>query len=126
MLRRSVSLLSIPSSNFFLLKVDPQGTRYAEAVDGFDAVEKFLAFSPDLVLLDINMPRKDGFEAAAEMRQLERDHRRTRRARIIAVTAMSSEKQKRRGLIECGIDEWKTKPVSIRDLKRDVEALKLA
>jgi len=71
------------------------------------------------------MPRKDGFEAAAEMRQIEKVHRRNHRAKIVAVTAMSSEQQKRRGMLECGIDEWKTKPVSIKDLKRDVESLKI-
>jgi DNA-binding response OmpR family regulator len=93
-------------------------------VDGVDAVEQFHVFYPDLILLDINMPRKDGFEAAAEMREIERTQGR-KRARIIAVTAMSAEQQKRRGLIECGIDEWRTKPVSIKELKGDVEKLKL-
>ena len=44
---------------------------YAEAVDGADAVIIFDAFQPDLVLLDINMPVKDGFQAAVEMRQIE-------------------------------------------------------
>jgi DNA-binding response OmpR family regulator len=90
-----------------------------------DAVEKFLSYCPNLVLLDINMPRKDGFAAAAEMRDIEAKHRRSR-ATIIAVTAMSGEAQKRRGLLECGVDEWRTKPVRIKELKSDVERLKVA
>ncbi|KAL7420450.1 hypothetical protein Q5752_004400 [Cryptotrichosporon argae] len=140
---------------------------FAEAVDGVDAVAQFRAFCPDLVLLDINMPRKDGFEAAAEMRAIERGidkaHRLAagagarrgsadltardahtaaaavassavpapvpapsrRRATIIAVTAMSSEQQRRRGMVECGIDEWRTKPVSLKDLRADVERLQI-
>ena len=85
---------------------------------------KFLSFQADLVLLDINMPRKDGFAAAAEMRQIESAHKR-KRAHIIAVTAMSGEAQKRRGLLECGIDEWKVKPISIGSLRDEVERLKL-
>ncbi|CAD6575107.1 MAG: Putative histidine kinase HHK6p, partial [Tremellales sp. Tagirdzhanova-0007] len=97
---------------------------YAEAVDGRDAVTQFLTFSPDLVLLDINMPHKDGFTAAAEMRQIEITQGR-KRATIIAVTALSGEAQKRRGILECGIDTWRTKPVSIKQLKADVERLKL-
>ncbi len=78
-----------------------QGCQYAEAVDGQDAVNKFLSFSPGLVLLDINMPHKDGFTAAAEMRQIETSHKRVA-STIIAVTALSGEAQKRRGLLECG------------------------
>jgi DNA-binding response OmpR family regulator len=91
-------------------------------VDGVEAVEKFMTFRPGVVLLDINMPRKDGFETATEMRNMERSHR-WKRSTIVAVTAMSSELLKRRGIFECGIDAWRTKPVSIKDLKRDVETL---
>ncbi|KAK4686457.1 hypothetical protein P7C73_g3663, partial [Tremellales sp. Uapishka_1] len=100
-------------------------SKFAEAVDGFDAVSKFLSFAPNLVLLDINMPRKDGFEAAAEMREIERIHKRSR-AKIIAVTALSGEGQKRKGMLECGIDEWRTKPVAIKELKSDVEKMAMA
>jgi CheY-like chemotaxis protein len=92
-------------------------------VDGVDAIDQFKSFHPDLILLDINMPRKDGYEAAAEMREIERTQGR-KRARIIAVTAMSAEQQRRRGIIECGIDEWRTKPVSIKELKGDIERFK--
>ncbi|WVQ73540.1 hypothetical protein IAR50_003116 [Cryptococcus sp. DSM 104548] len=146
--------------------------RFVEAVDGVEAVNQFSAFKPDLVLLDITMPRKDGFAAAAEMRQIEtkwagnlraaESHTPTpgatggdleeavasmslesrspssslprslihrtgsgrKRARIIAVTAMSAEHQKRRGLYECGIDHWMTKPLSMGLLKSMVEEMK--
>lgn len=70
------------------------------------------------------MPHKDGFTAAAEMRQIEVTQMRNR-ATIIAVTALSGEAQKRRGILECGIDTWRTKPVSIKQLKADVERIKL-
>jgi CheY-like chemotaxis protein len=72
-------------------------------VDGEDAVRKFSAFDPDLVLLDINMPIKDGFQAATEMRTVESKRTGPRRAKIIAVTALSQEQSKRRGMLECGI-----------------------
>lgn len=94
--------------------------QYAEAIDGYDAVLRFTAFCPDLVLLDINMPRKDGFAAAVEMRQIERKERR-KRCRIVAVTAMSSESQRIKGVVECGIDEWRIKPQGIKELKGVVE-----
>ncbi|ODN74183.1 hypothetical protein L202_07633 [Cryptococcus amylolentus CBS 6039] len=142
---------------------------FVEAVDGVEAVDQFSAFRPDLVLLDITMPKKDGFAAAAEMRQLEtkwagrlrkssvipgttdedleeamasmdlEPHSQTssaprsaihrtgsgrKRATIIAVTAMSAEHQKRKGLYECGIDHWMTKPLSMGLLKSMVEDMK--
>jgi CheY-like chemotaxis protein len=71
-------------------------------VDGEDAVRQFLAFAPDLVLLDINMPVKEGFQAATEMRTIESKRKGTKRAKIIAVTALSQEQSKRRGMLECG------------------------
>jgi CheY-like chemotaxis protein len=49
------------------------------------------------VLLDINMPRKDGFEACAEMREIEKNDPNRPRAQIIAVTALSADEEKRHG-----------------------------
>jgi CheY-like chemotaxis protein len=43
------------------------------------------------------MPRKDGFEACAEMRALEKDNPNRARAQIIAVTALSADEEKRHG-----------------------------
>jgi chemotaxis response regulator CheB len=41
-----------------------------EAVDGLDAVEKALQLGPDLIILDLAMPRMDGLEAAHELRAM--------------------------------------------------------
>jgi CheY-like chemotaxis protein len=94
---------------------------YPEAVDGADAVIIFDAFQPDLVLLDINMPIKDGFQAAVEMRQIEHKQGR-KRARVIAVTALSGEAHRRKG-IKASIDSWLVKPVGIKQLKDEVEKM---
>jgi CheY-like chemotaxis protein len=119
--------LFLPTCHFVTDIIRPfQACHYAEAVDGQDAIQRFKSFHPDLVLLDINMPRKDGFAAASEMRAYERSQDVPRRAKIIAVTAMGGEAARRRGLAECGIDEWRTKPVGIKDLREDVERLKEA
>ncbi|PWN41108.1 hypothetical protein IE81DRAFT_342304 [Ceraceosorus guamensis] len=92
------------------------GLPYEEAHDGVEAVERFVAFEPQLVLLDMSMPRMDGFEAALHMRA----HDLQPRPRIVAITALSSPADRARGL-ECGCDEWRTKPLSIRALKIDLE-----
>lgn len=107
------------------MRADCQACQFAEAVDGEEAVREFSTFNPDLVLLDINMPVKDGFQAAKEMRQLEHDAGRAP-SRILAVTALSSDAHKRQGLLESGIDEWMTKPVVIRSLRDEVVRLKRA
>ena len=46
---------------------------YIEAENGAEAVEKFQEFKPDLVILDISMPKLDGFSAAREIRALNPD-----------------------------------------------------
>lgn len=111
------------------------------AVDGAEAVVKFIAFKPSLVLLDISLPiqvrtidvsfdpsleltfassnlfpNQDGFAACAQMRTHVFDHH----PQIIAVTALSSPADKARG-VTSGIDGWRTKPVSMRELRSDLE-----
>lgn len=98
-----------------------------QARDGVEAVEAFEAHWPHVVLLDINMPRKNGFDAAREMRCLERendggeDSVAAYRPRIVAVTALSMESDKLKGF-EAGVDEWLTKPLRLASLVKDVEA----
>ncbi|MCZ6581858.1 MAG: response regulator [Thaumarchaeota archaeon] len=53
----------------------------AEAVDGLDAVEKFHSLSPDVLLLDIAMPKKDGLITLQELK------RTTPQAKVIMITA---------------------------------------
>lgn len=50
-----------------------------------------------VVLLDINMPHKDGFEACKDMRDIEKADPSRPPAQIIAVTALSAEEEKRHG-----------------------------
>lgn len=90
--------------------------RYEEAHDGAEAVAKFISFRPSVVLLDISLPIQDGFEACAQMRA----HGHS--SFIVAVTALSSDEDKMRGIESCGMDTWMTKPVSPRQLKGDLEA----
>jgi len=46
------------------------------------------------------------------------------KTRIVAVTAMSSEAHRRRGLVECGIDVWMAKPVGIKVLREEIDRVK--
>lgn len=105
------------------------GIHVMQAEEGLMAVEIFRSLrAPSIVLLDINMPKMDGYQAAHEMRRIERTEGRAR-STIVAVTAMSSEEERRKGLHEAGMDVWLTKPCSkmtlisvVRDAKRAISA----
>ena len=55
--------------------LEEYGYGVVEAVDGVDAVEKYAAVRPDVTIMDVKMPRKDGIEATAEILALDEDAR---------------------------------------------------
>jgi DNA-binding NarL/FixJ family response regulator len=87
-----------------------------EAVDGREAVEKCRQLRPDLVILDICMPRLNGVDAA---RQILRDNP---VQRILIVTDVGSE-QAIRDCLEAGVRGWVFKSDGAHDLTTAVEAL---
>lgn len=76
------------------------------AYDGQQGVDAATAFQPDLVILDINMPVMDGYEAARMLRNA----RGTSRAVLVALTARASPKDKAAAL-QAGFDYHVVKPV---------------
>lgn len=91
----------------FILK--KEGYRVVTAIDGVDALEKIRAEKPDLVFLDIQMPRKDGNTVLLELR---RDPE-TQGMPILMITAKGQEADRLHSL-ESGADEYVTKPYSPR------------
>lgn len=85
------------------------------AVDGVEALEKFDAVAPDLVLLDVMLPRLSGMEVCRQIRKRSR-------VPIIMVTAKSAEIDTVVGL-EVGADDYVTKPYRIRELAARVRAV---
>ena len=79
----------------------------AIAVDGRDTLEKVEAFHPDLILLDIMMPKLSGFEVCKKLK----DNPETRSIMILMVTALSEGGDIERG-VEAGTDDFLTKPVN--------------
>ena len=84
-----------------------QGHEMLVAVNGEEALEKIRAHAPDLVLLDIMMPRIDGYEVA----RLVRADPATAALPIIMLSAKAQEEDIRKG-VEIGVDEYITKPFS--------------
>ncbi len=89
-----------------------------EAQDGIEALEKVRAEIPDLVLLDLMLPKLNGFEVC---QQLKRDEA-TSATPIIMLTAKGETSDKIEG-IEIGADDYVTKPFDLAELKARIKAV---
>ena len=92
-----------------------EGFEVAVARDGFEALEQFDAVKPDLVLLDVMLPRLSGIDVCRQLRK------RTQ-VPIIMVTAKSEEIDTVVGL-EVGADDYVTKPYRLRELVARMRAV---
>ena len=88
------------------------------ARDGAEVVKLAKAEMPDLLLLDIMMPEKDGYEACQELKS----DPATRGIHIIVVTAKGQERDVERAY-ECGADEVMTKPFDTKELRERLHKL---
>jgi len=93
-----------------------EGYEVVTAADGDEGLAKAVAASPDLVLLDVTLPRKNGFEVCRELRA------RANATPIVILTARAQETEKVLGL-ELGADDYITKPFSITELLARVRAV---
>lgn len=91
-----------------------EGYRVITAGDGQEAVYLTLSENPDLILLDVMMPKMDGYEACKRIRE-------KCATPIIMLTARAEEVDKVLGL-ELGADDYVTKPFGVRELMARVKA----
>lgn len=91
-----------------------EGYRVVEAMDGEAGLNLALSENPDLILLDVMLPKMDGFEVCKKVREKSS-------VPIIMLTAREEEVDKVLGL-ELGADDYMTKPFSIRELTARVKA----
>lgn len=103
-----------PISDIIKFNLTKEGFDVDTAYDGEEAVKKVDEYDPDLMILDLMLPKKDGLEVAREVRQ-------THDVPIIMVTAKDTEIDKVLGL-EMGADDYVTKPFSNRELVARVKA----
>jgi len=87
--------------------------------DGIKAVEEAEAFRPDMVLLDIGMPRLNGYDAARRIRA----ERWGKAILVVAMTGWGQDEDKRRAS-EAGFDQHFTKPVNPADLEQLIAGLR--
>ena len=89
------------------------------AGDGAEAVAAYEAEKPDLVILDVMMPRVNGLNACQQIRTLEKNA--GRRVPVIFLTARDTTHDKTSAALSGG-DEFVAKPVSLQELRERVEA----
>lgn len=88
------------------------------AVDGKDTIDKVESFKPDLVLLDVMMPKLSGFEVCRQLK----DHPEHRRVMVLMVTALNELGDIERA-VEAGTDDFLNKPVTKVALLKRVETM---
>ena len=104
-----------PISDIVKFNLTKEGYEVFTAYDGEEALEKVKEVEPDLILLDLMLPKLDGLEVAREVRK-------TYDMPIIMVTAKDSEIDKVLGL-ELGADDYVTKPFQVDELVARLKVL---
>ncbi len=95
--------------------LESDGLRYDSAYDGQEALEKIEKLSPDMVVLDIMMPKMSGIDVCRQVRK-------TSRVPIIMLTARGEEIDRILGL-ELGADDYIVKPFSPREVSARIKAV---
>ncbi|NLA10920.1 MAG: response regulator transcription factor [Firmicutes bacterium] len=103
-----------PIAEILKYNLEKEGFEVLLAYDGEEALELLERCEPDLILLDIMLPKQDGFAVCREIRT-------RKEIPIIMLTAKESEADKVRGL-ELGADDYVTKPFSAREVTARVKA----
>jgi two-component system, cell cycle response regulator DivK len=98
--------------------LERQGYEVMEAADGEEALQKALAEFPDLILLDLQMPRRTGYEVLGELRK----DARHAALPIIALTASAMQGDRERALA-AGFTGYIAKPVALVHLREEVQRL---
>jgi len=103
-----------PIADILKFNLEKEGYSVELAFDGQEGIEKTLKTNPDLILLDIMLPKMDGFAVCKKLRQ-------DIQTPIIMLTAKEEEVDKVLGL-ELGADDYITKPFGVRELLARVKA----
>ena len=100
------------------VNLELEGFEVVTAVDGQDALDKIIEVAPDVMTIDVVMPRLDGYDTVAKVRA----DPRTSHLKIAIVTACAQEADIRRGEA-VGVDAYVTKPFDPSTLVRTVRDL---
>jgi DNA-binding response OmpR family regulator len=105
-------------ADLVMFRLDRSGYEVLQAFDGREALDLALERLPDLCVLDVTMPRLDGYEVTRRLRATDA----TRSIPIILLTARAQEADEQRAF-DAGATDYVRKPFSPQDLKSRVQAL---
>lgn len=116
-MKRTVLLIEDNEANRYLARflLEKNGLAVVQAANGAEGVRLALAAPPDLILMDIEMPEMDGYEAA----ELIRANPATARVPILAFTSYAHPNDRERAL-ERGFSDYLEKPFEVDDFLRRV------
>ena len=115
--RLKVLIAEDNESNYHLLySILKKDYDLIHAWDGEEAVRLFKEHTPHIILMDLNMPKMDGYEATNEIRKL------SSTVPIVAVTAYAYELDRDR-VLNSGFNDYVSKPVNFRDLRAAMNRL---
>ena len=114
--RRRIAIVDDTRDNSLLLStlLGAVGFEVREAANGFEAIELWRGWRPDLIFMDERMPRMDGSEATRIIRAEEAEHH-LRRTAIVVLTASAFEHE-REAILASGADDFVVKPHSEDDV----------
>jgi len=88
------------------------------AEDGYEALLKVGDLKPDLLILDLRMPRMDGYEACRRIKS----NPETSGTQILAISGFI-ENGAEQEILQCGATDWMRKPLQIEEFKKKIEKL---
>ena len=95
-----------------------KGFTVEEAVDGVQALEKIAELKPDIVLMDMSLPRMDGWEATKRVKSDDT----TKHIPVIGLSAHAMSGDRQKGL-NAGCDDYDTKPIDFKRLLEKINQL---
>ena len=102
--------------DLFSEALESDGFKTSIASNGAEGIQMFDEVNPDLVLLDLLMPKMDGWEALERVRTISE-------CPVIIVTGQGTTEDIIRGLLEAGADDYLVKPFGIKELIARVNAV---
>jgi DNA-binding response OmpR family regulator len=108
---------NVDSADTMQILLQISGYEARATYDGTSAVAIAREFEPHVVLLDIGLPRKDGYEVARELRALPQ----TKYSLLVALTGFGQDEDKRRAT-QAGFDAYQVKPVDPAAIEKLLDA----
>jgi two-component system cell cycle response regulator DivK len=94
-----------------------KGYEMVEAIDGEEALEKAMAEKPDLILLDISIPKINGYEVTKRLKSIDE----FKDIPVVALTAHAMKGDRTKAL-EAGCEGYISKPINVRELPEQVKS----